>query len=253
MPRKNLHAVALGRKGGRPIIALLFLLLATPASAQDWTVEHFRSGTVRFDTPVYGHGTYEFVRAPDHIPVYLKRDLWDFIGMYGAPYGGYPQAPLPESFPAISFSGSDNFAIVTPVTGVPEHALLRSFTKHIGGRQLNAAVNPALQRVTAWGAAKLLGASSRGVYVVLPTRILEIQEWCSGVSTMKWLALLALVMGLVLRASWAWTAALVVAAAMIGLGGTCSASRGLGTGMKRTSSPGACSRSASPRSSGSGW
>jgi hypothetical protein len=30
----------------RPIIALLFLLLATPASAQDWMVEYFKSGTV---------------------------------------------------------------------------------------------------------------------------------------------------------------------------------------------------------------
>jgi exosortase/archaeosortase family protein len=181
-------------------------------------VEYFKSGTVVPVAPVYPNGSYEFVRAPDYIPVYLRRaDMWDFIGMYGGPAAGQPQASLPGSFPSIAFPGGTDYAIVTPVVGVPELAIGRSFTKHIGGRRLNAAVNPTLQRITAWGAAKLLGAPSHGIYVVLPHVVLEVQEWCSGVSSMKWLALLALGMGLVLRVGWAWTAALVIAAPLIGL------------------------------------
>jgi exosortase/archaeosortase family protein len=199
-----------------PVLA--FLLLASSAAAQDWMVQYLKTGVVQPTAPVYPNGSYEFVRAPDYVPVYLRRaDIWDFIGMYGAPFNGHPQASLPGTFPVIAFPGGSDFAIATPVTGVPELAILRSFTKHIGGRQLNAAVNPMLQRITAWGAVKLLGAKSVGVYVVMPNVILEVQEWCSGVSSMKWLMLLALGLGLVSRIGLPWTAALVVAAAMIGL------------------------------------
>jgi exosortase/archaeosortase family protein len=111
------------------------------------------------------------------------------------------------------FAGSGSAVVVA----VPELSILRSFSKHIGGRQLNAAVNPMLQRVTAWGAAKLLGAKSIGIHVILPDKILEVQEWCSGVSAIKWLMLLALGLGLVSRIGLPWIGALVVAAALIGI------------------------------------
>jgi exosortase/archaeosortase family protein len=103
------------------------------------------------------------------------------------------------------------------VVAVPELAILRSFTRRLGGQQLNDLVNPTLQRLTAWGAATLLGATSSGAYVVLPTTILEVQEWCSGVASMKWLMILALALGLVGRMSVPWTALFIVAAALIGL------------------------------------
>jgi len=82
---------------------------------------------------------------------------------------------------------------------VPEPVLLRRLMprKHLFGPELNAALNPGLQRATAWAAAKLLGASSRGVYVILPTVVLEVQEWCSGLYSMKWLLLLAVFIALV--------------------------------------------------------
>jgi exosortase/archaeosortase family protein len=57
-----------------------------------------------------------------------------------------------------------------------------------------------------------------------------LQEWCSGVSAMKWLMLLALVLGLVSRIGLPWTAALVVAAAMIGLEANILRVAGIGYG-----------------------
>jgi exosortase/archaeosortase family protein len=103
------------------------------------------------------------------------------------------------------------------VTAVPELAILRSFTKRIGGQQFNALVNPTLQRVTAWGAAKLLQAPHDGDRIFLTSATLEVQQWCSGVASMKWLMVLALVLGLVCRISLPWIAALIVVAAMISL------------------------------------
>jgi exosortase/archaeosortase family protein len=119
------------------------------------------------------------------------------------------------------------------VTAVPELSILRSFAKHLGGRRLNAFVNPTLQRLTAWGAAKLLGAKSYGVYVVLPTTILEVQEWCSGVSTMKWLMLLAFGLALVTRASMPWKIAFVVVAPLIGLETNILRVAGIGYGYEK--------------------
>jgi exosortase/archaeosortase family protein len=208
----------------RPIIALLFLLLAMPASAQDWMVQYLRAGEVKDAAPVYPNGSYEFVRASDSIPVYLRRaDIWDFIGMYGAPYGGYPQASLPGTFPTIAFPRGSDFAIVTPVVATPELAILRRLVpKHLYGQQLAALANPALQRVTAWGAATMLHAVrfpavQRGVFVDLPTVRLEVAEWCSGLVSMKWLLLVATMLLFVGSARWPWKLVLIVVAPLIAL------------------------------------
>jgi exosortase/archaeosortase family protein len=112
-----------------------------------------------------------------------------------------------------SFAESGHISVLR----VPELAIMRTFAKHLGGRKLNAFVNPTLQRITAWSAAKILGAPSSGEWVFLPHAYLEVQEWCSGVSSMKWLMLLALSLALVSRASLPWKVALVVAAPLIGL------------------------------------
>jgi hypothetical protein len=165
------------------LIAIMICLFAMPASAETWTVEYSRVGDVSFITPVFPPGTYELVKTPDFIPVYLREaTIWNFIGMYGGPAAGHPQASLPESFPQIAFNGYD-VAIVRPLGGgggsvvaTPELAILRSFTKHIGGKQLHAALNPPLQRLTAWSAAKLLNTDYHDYRIYLPQLTLEVQE-----------------------------------------------------------------------------
>jgi hypothetical protein len=74
---------------------------------------------------------------------------------------GQAKAELPANFPAINFTGLYDQAIVTPVIGTPELSVLRAYAKQIGGKQLNAALNPPLQRFTAWGAATLLRRAPR--------------------------------------------------------------------------------------------
>src|SRR5439155_753411 len=83
-------------------------------------------------------------------------------------------------FPQITFSDGYNVAVVSPgsgggVVGVPELSVLRAVTKHLGGRWLHAALNPPLQRITAWGAALLLGAEHEGDRIYLRAAILEVQ------------------------------------------------------------------------------
>jgi exosortase/archaeosortase family protein len=130
------------------------------------------------------------------------------IGL-NASNGGAKGGPLLATFRVAGFERGDAVA-------VPEPALLRRLlAKHLYGRELNAAVNPILQRLTAWGAAKMLGARSDGVYIALPTVVLEVQEWCSGLYAMKWLLLLAVVIALLSPAPVPWKLALVLAAPLI--------------------------------------
>jgi exosortase/archaeosortase family protein len=206
------------------LIAIMICLFAMPASAETWTVEYSRVGDVSFITPVFPPGTYELVKTPDFIPVYLREaTIWNFIGMYGGPAAGHPQAALPESFPTVAFTGLYDVAIVRPLGGgggnvvaTPELAILRSFTKHIGGKQLHAALNPPLQRLTAWSAATLLGASSWGDRIYLPQLTLEVQEWCSGLVQIKWLLVLAVVCLAIGRVPWPWALGVIVAVPLIG-------------------------------------
>jgi exosortase/archaeosortase family protein len=103
------------------------------------------------------------------------------------------------------------------VTAVPELAIFRSFTKHLGGRRLASLVNPTLQRVTTWGAAKLLRAPYAGDRMFLPSTTLEVQEWCSGLVSMKWLLLVATMLLFVGSAPWPWKLVLIMAAPLIAL------------------------------------
>jgi exosortase/archaeosortase family protein len=206
-------------------MAALLLSFAVPVFAQTWTVEYSRVGDVSFITPVFPPGTYELVKTPDFIPVYLRREsIWDFVGMYGAPALGQPQAPLPESFPKIAFTGEYDFAIVRPVIATPELAILRSsfarqVGRYIGGPRLAAVVNPTLQRVTTWSVAKLLNAPYQDDRIYLRSAIMVVEEWCSGIMTMKSLLVLAtilLVIGRVIgRISWPWALAVLVVTPLI--------------------------------------
>jgi exosortase/archaeosortase family protein len=122
------------------------------------------------------------------------------------------------SVPGLYFADGGHQTVVA----VPELAVLRTLTKHIGGRRLNAAVNPTLQRVTAWGATAILQALwipavQRGVYVDLSSVSLEVQEWCSGLYLVKWLLLLALFLAVVGRQTVPWKVALIVVAPLIAL------------------------------------
>jgi exosortase/archaeosortase family protein len=112
----------------------------------------------------------------------------------------------------------------TPVVGTPELAFLR---RHIGGQQLARALNPALQVVTAAGATAVLRALDlpgvrRNVFIDLPTVSLEVQEWCSGLVSMKWLLALGVVVALGVVACTGvaglpWAVLIVLAAPIIGL------------------------------------
>ena len=66
-------------------------------------------------------------------------------------------------------------------------------------------------------ATKLLHVPHSGDRIFLSSAILEVQEWCSGVASLKWLMVLALGLGLVCRISLPWMAALVLAAPLIAL------------------------------------
>jgi exosortase/archaeosortase family protein len=109
------------------------------------------------------------------------------------------------------------------VVATPELKLLRRLTsKHIYGRELAAAVNPRLQTVSAWGATTILRAlqipaTRQGVFIDLPSVRLEVQEWCSGLVSMKWLLLLGVAIALVLPTGMSWKIAFVVAAPLIAL------------------------------------
>jgi exosortase/archaeosortase family protein len=195
------------------VIALVVLLLATPALAEDWMVQYLKSGTVQQSAPVYPNGAYEFVRAPENIPVYLRRnDIWNFIGMYGGPSGGQPQASLPGSFPLIAFPGGTDYAIATPGggghVGVPEFSVLRRLPRlpEVRGHVLSAklAVRSALQHATAWGATAVLQtmqrpATQRGVFIDLKPFTFEVEPWCAGTQGLKLMLAVGLVLALMLR------------------------------------------------------
>ena len=116
------------------------------------------------------------------------------------------------------------------VVAVPELSILRSLTKHIGGRHLHAALNPTLQRVTTWGAAKLLRAPHDGDRIFLPSVTLRVEQRCSGIAAMKWLLLLGV--GLVIvgsrRFSMASKIMLIAAAPLIAI--ECNIARVAATG-----------------------
>jgi exosortase/archaeosortase family protein len=213
----------------RALLTVIFLLFAVPASAQPWTVEYGRSGDVSFITPVIPVGTYELVKAPN-IPVYLRRPtIWDFIGFYGGPAMGQPQAPLPESFPQITFTGQYDYVLVRPGAGsgsaiiaTPEFAILRRVTRHLGGVRLNAALTPPLQHVTAWGAVGVLKAlqkpvTLRGLFIDWSPFTFEIEPWCAGAQTLKLMLLIGLGLALLLRPGWGPGFALIGLAGLVAL------------------------------------
>jgi len=109
------------------------------------------------------------------------------------------------------------------VLAVPEQKILRRLMpKHIYGRELAAIANPRLQPLTAWGATMILralhiSAIQQGALITLPSVTLEVQEWCSGLVSMKWLLLLAVGFSLVAPVGLPWKIALVLAAPLIAL------------------------------------
>jgi exosortase/archaeosortase family protein len=180
--------------------------------------EHVGSDFLRHITvPFITDGVSTTVLAPGEYPIkYSEFGMLDFSA---------PDAPG-QSFPITQlFHAESGFQ---RVVAVPEKVVFR----HIGGRRLNALVNPTLQRATAIGAGFLLAASTRGVFIDLPRATLEVQEWCSGVSTMKWLLLLATGLALVLPAPLPWRLILVFTAPLIGLEVNILRVAGIGAGLE---------------------
>jgi exosortase/archaeosortase family protein len=192
---------------GRCLIQMFFLiavfvLLSVPANAD------YLRGPVSEATHFYGDGVYQVLLAPNYVTVSM-------------PAISFPAGTdIAAAVPANSSSGGDGG---TPVVATPEHTILRRLVpRHLYGPQLAAFANPLLQRVTAWGAAKMLNAVQipavhRGVFVDLPTVRLEVEEWCSGLVSMKWLLLLATMLLFVGSARWPWKLVLIVAAPLIAL------------------------------------
>jgi len=94
---------------------------------------------------------------------------------------------------------------------VPELKLLRTmFPKHIYGRELAAVANPPLQGLTAWGATAILrglrihAIRENGYFIFLPSARLEVQEWCSGLVSVKWFLLLGLALACLPGLDWRW-------------------------------------------------
>jgi len=111
----------------------------------------------------------------------------------------------------------------SPVLAVPELSILRRLSpRHLYGRELAALANPSLQRTTAWGAACVLNAvqipaRQRAEFIDLPHVRLEVQEWCSGLVSMKWFLLLSVGIALAVPVSIPWKIALIFAAPLIAL------------------------------------
>lgn len=112
------------------------------------------------------------------------------------------------------------------VVSTPEPRALRQLG--LGTHRLlnpvKAAIAPALQRATAFGATAILVASGlhatrSGTLIALPSTTLDVTPGCSGIAIMRTLVLLACVGGLWLswRRSWKVALALLVAAPLIGL------------------------------------
>lgn len=105
------------------MLTAIVLALTAGAAQADWIVDYYVYGDwVRSDdyangvlvasapapatSNFYGVGAYLFLEgtAP-YITVYYQSGIdWQFLGMYGAPYGGIPQAVLPTDVPPISFA-----------------------------------------------------------------------------------------------------------------------------------------------------
>ena len=81
---------------------------------------------------------------------------------------------------------------------------------------------------------RALGRSAvqRGVYVDLPGVSLEVQEWCSGLVSAKWLLLLGLFLVLVGSGRLPWKIALLLAAPLIALEVNMLRVAGVGVGLE---------------------
>ena len=167
----------------------------------------------------------------------------------GVPLIGVPLGPVvqPGDY---GFGGTFAVTGIFPIQGFsaesghirvvasPElKTLRRLMPQHIYGHELAAIANPRLQRLTAWGATMILRtlqipATRQGVFITLPSVRLEVQEWCSGLVSMKWLLLLAVVVALVIPAGLSWKAALVLAAPLIALEVNMLRVAGIGVGVE---------------------
>jgi len=205
----------------RLLVMLLGLFLLPAAVEADvWHVDYISASN---PGGLYGDGSYIFVCCESTNIVYgIHEGSW--VRLPG--YYVYGQTQLPSGIPQISLTpGNPVFEAVAytiggggggAVVATPELAILHHLPRHIYGRELAALVNPTLQRLTAWAAAKLIGGRSRGVFIHLRSLTLEVQEWCSGLVTAKWLTVVAVVLACFVP-SWPGRIALVIAAPLIGI------------------------------------
>jgi len=121
-------------KAGRCLMRMFFMvavlvLLTVPAEADlittSYDVQYYLRGDISQSHIFYGPGSYEFLWTPNYVTVYLLAANWEFIGMYGAPALGYPQAILPDSMPVIAFPAGTDAGIAVPITivGTPRVAV----------------------------------------------------------------------------------------------------------------------------------
>jgi exosortase/archaeosortase family protein len=210
-----------------PLILAALVTVLTPLVADaEWRVDYINSSN-GLGGGFYGDGSYIFVCCESgQIVVGIHDGFWKRLPGY------YVTANLPADIPKISFEGTPyDEAVAVNIgsgggggggaVGAPELAILRRLTpKHLGGPQLAAALNPRLQPMTAWGAALVLRAVGlpavwRGNFIDLPSVTLEVIPWCSGITLMKWLTLLACMIALVWRSTLPWKVAIVLAAPLI--------------------------------------
>jgi exosortase/archaeosortase family protein len=162
---------------------------------------------------------------------------------FGVSFGPNDLTLQPGDYPISAFFAPDGPSLSPDggyqrIVNVPEPKVLRRlWPRHIYGKELAALANPRLQPLTAWGAAKILqalgiGAISEGAFITLPSVKLEVQEWCSGLVSMKWLLLLAGTLLFVGSAPWPWKLGVLIAAPLIALEVNMLRVAGVGVGIE---------------------
>ncbi len=223
MPFRTIGTLLAILVGGLTALVVVLLLMVSGAFADTWwDVHYFQAGqpTGTF----YGDGAYIFVYEPatGRTVVGVHDGSWVRLGYLG-------DIALPAGLGPISFPTGTNEAVAVPglfgggggggggVVSAPELAILRRVTKRVGGQHLARVLNPPLQFVTAWGAAHLLNAPRKGYRIILPSTTLEVVEWCSGLTLMKWLLVLAGLILVIVRPPWQAALALLLVVPVIAL------------------------------------
>jgi Transmembrane exosortase (Exosortase_EpsH) len=191
---------------------LIAFILAFAVSAEadvvtSYDVTYYLRGDVSQYHTFYGPGSYEFLWGPNYTAVYLQDGGWQFIGMYGAPALGYPQAALPAAMPSISFPAGTDGAVAVTVVRADEPGLFLDQIRYLAPRWL--------QVFTAWTVARVTGGRHVDTMIVFSGLWVVVDPQCTGLAKMTYSVLLALCLMSVVK-PWRWRLAMLAGAPVVG-------------------------------------